>query len=116
MRFLDYMKLSSSDDEASFRSINLRLVKDDTSYNSVIERLNDKYSYITEAIDIKTRLNTELKKLYKGQYKYDFCIDEGMQSSGLKIKPSYKQRLSMKCLISNDELAKIKKRFEEELG
>jgi hypothetical protein len=116
MRFIDYMRLSSTNDDiAEFRSLNLRLVKERTVYNDIIERLDDKYNYVIESIDVKNRLNKELNKFYNGGYNYDFCIDEGMSISELKIKDSYKQRMMIKYHLFNDELAKIKNKFEDEL-
>ena len=107
------MKLCNDDEDiATFRSLNIKLVKEQTNYKCIVNRLTDRYGYIQEAYDIINRLNKDLTKLYKGNYKYDFCIDEGINIHDLKIKDRYKKRLSLKCNISNHDLAILKKRFE----
>ncbi len=111
------MKLCNDDDDiATFRSLNIKLVKEQTDYTKIINKLTIKYDYIKEAINIINNLNTDLFKLYKGLYKYDFCIDEGINTEKLKIKDKYKKNLSLKCNLSNHNLTLLKKRFEQSLN
>lgn len=111
------MKLCNDDEDVStFRSLNIKLVKEQTDYKHIIDRLTNRYEYIQEAIDIIDGLNKTLTRLYKGNYKYDFCVDEGINVHDLKIKDRYKKKLSLKCNISNHDLTLLKKKFEISLN
>ena len=115
---MDYIKLSSSnDDEVMFRSMSLRLIKESTQGMDVIDRLSLRYKYIIDAILIKNNLNRNLNNVYKGSYKYDFCVNnEGLTIDKLKISKRHKDYIRVKTHLSNSKLIDIKKRFEIDLS
>jgi hypothetical protein len=117
MRFIDYIKLSSNkEDEVIFRSLKVGIIKDNTNYIDIIERLSTKHRYVKESIDIIDNINRKLKKYYKGKYKYGFCIDEDKPIYNIRINKNHKNILYMEYLRVNDEFNEIKKRFEKELS
>ena len=116
MRLKDYMKLSSDDDEASFRSLSLKLVKEETNNKDIVDRLGDKYSYVKESMRVVTNINRYLKSVYKGTYKFDLCVDEGILPNDLKLSKRDKKKLSFRALQLNDDLEQIKKRFEDDIS
>ena len=114
MRFLDYMRLSSNEEESIFRSLKIDIVESDTEYRDIIDALSLKYQYIKESIDIIDEINKDLKKVYSGKYKYGFCMDESNKT--VKMKESYRNKIYEKYFKVNDKFCALKKRFEEELS
>lgn len=113
------MSLSSPDEDSStFRSLKIGITKENVDYDDIIVRLSDTYGYIQEAIDLVNRMNKEFRKHCKGMYKlkYRLCIDEDVHPSELKIDSSVRKRLLLKSHELNDELAKIKKKFESDIS
>ncbi len=116
MRFIDYIKLSSDGDNAMFRTMSLRLIKESTEGDNIIKRLSDRYQYVQEAFYIKKHLNKKLSTMYTGSYKYDFCVNEGISVNDLKINKRYKEKLRIDNHISNNNLILLKKKFEIDLN
>jgi hypothetical protein len=113
LKFIDFMKLSSlNEDESVFRSINLKLIKEKTNYEESIKKISKSFPDALLMLEIKKKINNVLKQVYKGNYKFDFCIDEGISINKLKIKERYKQKLLTNLLKSNDKITKIKNKFE----
>lgn len=115
MRFIDYMKISSNEDESIFRSLKIDIIKDD-KYIDIVDKLSKKHQYITESKNIIDDINKDFKRIYSGKYKYGFCIDKDIDINQLKIKESYKNILYKKYFEVNERLNNIKKHFEEELS
>ncbi len=116
MKFMDYMKLSSlDDDEAVFRSIEIGLVESPTKYHNCISNVSENHPEVLSLFIIKKKLNDQLKKRYNGKYLFDFCIDESVSIDTLKIKDSYKKFLSLSFFESNDDITKIKTIVEKHL-
>jgi len=117
MRFMDYIRLSSDkEEEIVFRSLKVGIIKDDTEYRDIIERLSYKYQYINESITIINNVNKKLKKYYKGKYKYGFCVVEDKPVDDIKIRKNHKDVLYTEYLKVNDKFDKIKKQFEKEIS
>lgn len=119
MRFDQYMKLSSPDDDSSkFRSLKIGIVKGDVCYDHIVQRLSEKYEYIQETIEIADRMNKEFRSICKGMYrlKYKLCLDEGIHLSEVKIDPILRKKIQFKQYEANEALAKIKNRFEKDLS
>lgn len=113
------MRLSSPDDDSStFRSLKIGLTKDDRKYADIVERLSERHEYLVEAIKLVEDMNRVFRSSCKGMYKlkYRLCLDEDIHPSGLKIESSTRKRLLLKSHELNDELSKIKKRFEIDLS
>ena len=115
LKFIDYIRLSSlNENETIFRTVNLKLTKESNNYDESIKKIGKLFPDALIMLDIKKNLNKTLNKVYKGNYKFDFCIDEGISISKLKIKEKYKQQLLSKLFESNDKITKIKKIFEND--
>ena len=118
MRLKDYMRLSSPDEDSSmFRSLKIGLTKEDRKYADIVDRLVEKHEYLTEASDLVNKMNKMFRSSCKGIYKlkYRLCIDEDIHPSSLDITSSHRKNLLLKSHELNDELSKLKKRFEQEL-
>ena len=118
-RLVGYMKISSPDDDSSkFRSLKIGIVKDDVNYDVVVQRLSEKYEYIQNTFDIVERVNKSLRSTCKGMYKLKFklCLDEGIHLSEVDIDPSSRKKIQHKQHEANEELTKIKSRFERDLS
>ena len=116
MRFVDYMRLSSQDDDiATFRSLKIQLVKNIDVYDDIVKRLTEKYQYINESIVIIHDINKHLRTMYKGKLKYGFCIDNGINVNELNIHKGYRMLLSIKYLEMNDNFVVIKRHFENDM-
>ena len=119
MRLQGYMRLSSPDEDSStFRSLKIGITKDDRKYADIVMRLAETYSYINESIKLVSDMNKVFRSSCKGMYKlkYRLCIDEDIHPSDLKIDSPSRKRLLLKSHDLNDELSKIKKRFEKDLS
>lgn len=110
MRLLKYLEYSSGDEKVKkVRSFKFNLVKENTGYE------DDVREYLPDALILRDRLNKELKRIYRGSYRFDFCIGEGMKPSEIKIKQDKENRLKEKWFEFNDKLGIIQKKFEESL-
>ena len=113
-RLLEYMKLSTSDEMARFRSVSFKLVKENTTHGQLLESLDKEHS--DEITQLHQELNAELKKIYNGNYRFDFCIDEGDGVNILKIKRKQSKALGIICHRCNDKLTKIKRIIETKMS
>ena len=113
MRLYEFMKMSSGDgDIAKFRSLTFKLVKESTNYSL---ELLDEHRRL-DVVNLLEELNSELKKKYKGDYKFDLCIDEGSTVDVLKLRKKQAKQLSLLNHRMNDKLSKIQKNFEISLS
>lgn len=118
MRLYRYLTLSSTDEEVStFRSLNLDLVEEDTGNSEIVKKISDEYALDDAAQQLLERANTELKKMYRGKLKFDFCIEsEGLSPADIKnIEAKKVRKLKEKWFKFNDELSEIQITFEERL-
>lgn len=114
MRFKNY--LTEDDRIKTFQSLQIKLVESPTGHTKVISFIDERYGLSLGVDKIISKFNSNLKELYKGKYKFDLCIDEGINPDDLK-KLSNKQLTEIKkeWYRINDEFAKIQKVFEKHL-
>jgi hypothetical protein len=113
------MRLSSPDEDSSkFRSLKIGITKESVDYDSVVERLSEKYDYIKGAIDLVDKMNKVFRSSCKGMYKFKYrlCVDEDIHLSEIKMDSSIRKNLILKSHELNEELTRIKKRFENDLS
>ncbi len=117
MRLYKFLSLSSVDDDASaFRSLNLDLVEDDTGNSDLVKRVSEKYLLDDTALILLERANKELKRMYRGKLKFDFCLEEqGMKPDEVKIEKRKVRQLKEKWFKFNDELSEIQINFEKNM-
>ncbi len=119
MRLQGYMRLSSPDEDSStFRSLKIGITKEDRKYADIVDRLSNTHDYLNEATSLVDKMNKTFRQSCKGMYKlkYRLCLDEDIHPSGLKMESSSRKRLLLKSHELNDELSKLKKRFEQDLS
>jgi len=119
MRFDQYMKISSPDEDTSkFRSLKIGIVKEDVEYDPIVHRLSEKYGYIQESFDLVENMNKVFRSTCKGMYKlkYRLCLDEDIHLSEINIDSVSRKKMQLKQHEINDKLTKIKSRFERELS
>jgi len=118
-RLKGYMRLSTPDEDSStFRSLKIGITKEDRKYADIVDRLSKKHDYIIEATELVDKMNKMFRSSCKGMYKFKYrlCIDEDIHPSSLKMDSSTRKKLLLKTHELNDELSKVKKRFERELS
>lgn len=117
MKIKKYYKLSSDDETINtFRCLDIKLVEDDTKYKDNISSLLDQYNLRQDTEKILEKLNKELKSIYRGKYKFDFCLNEGKDIEDVKINKNKQERLKTKLFQFNAEMARIKQEFEDKLN
>lgn len=115
MRLYKYLSISSSDDEAnSFRSFNIDLVESDTGNIDLVKRVSEKYKLNDDVLILLEKSNKELKKIYKGKLRFDFCLeDQGMTPDEVKMGIKKIRQLKEKWFQLNDEMSNIQICFEK---
>lgn len=114
MRFKNYLL---KDEKVNvFRSLKIKLVNSSTEYGDIVKFINKKYNILTDTESILYRFNSYLKEIYKGKYKFDMCLDEGIQPDELKkINDKQLRKIKKEWYKVNDEFAKIQKMLERHL-
>ena len=116
MRLYKYLSISSDDDTSTFRSLNLDLVEEETGNLELVKRVSEQYSLDDTALQLLERANKELKKMYRGRLKFDFCLDtQGMLPEEVKIEKRKVRQLKEKWFKFNNELSEIQIDFEKSL-
>lgn len=119
MRLHGYMRLSSPcEDSSTFRSLKIGITKEDRKYADIVERLSEQHDYLTESTKLVNEMNKVFRSNCKGMYKFKYrlCLDEDIHPSELSIDSSVRRRLILKSHELNDELSKLKRRFEGDLN
>lgn len=112
MRLKEYLN-----DIDKVRNIKIGLVKNEAEYHSFIQSLKEKYDLKRDIIKEIDEFNQEFKKIYKGKFKFDFCIQEDINIDSLKIKNlRIKEKLKLKWFQLNHDLSKIKTELEDKLS
>ena len=117
MRLYRFLALSSTNEEVStFRSLNLDLVEEDAGNSELVERLSKEFALDDAAQQLLERANAELKKMYRGKLRFDFCMEnQGCTPDEVKIEKKKVRQLKEKWFKFNDELSGIQITFEERL-
>jgi hypothetical protein len=117
MRLYSFLSISSGDNEESaFRSLNLDLVEEDTGNADLVKRVSEKYMLDDAALMLLEKANKELKKMYRGKLRFDFCLEEqGMTPDEVKIERRKVRQLKEKWFQFNDELSNIQLGLEKTL-
>jgi len=114
MRFKNYLLKDSK--IHTFRSLQIKLVETKTEYDQIVEFIEDRYNMKTEIKSLLERFNQQLRKLYKGKYKFDLCLDEGITPDNIKKIDNRKiKSIKKEWYRVNDEFAKKQKEFEKYL-
>ena len=112
MKLLRYLEKNSIN---KFRTSNLKLVEEETR-NKEIENLLEKYNKKEEVEELLKSLNNELRKFYRGKYKFDICMEEeGYNIESIRIDEDKISRIKNKWLTYNDKFSDIKLEMERKL-
>ena len=114
MRLINYLSYSGFDESTNiFRALSIKLVDTKTKYDEIISYINEKYNIDSQIII--DDLNKELKTIYGGKYKFDFCLNEGCELSDIKINERLITKIKMNYFEANDKFAKIKNEIEKNI-
>jgi hypothetical protein len=114
MRFLNYLSKSGFDDKTNnFRALDIRLICNNTPYKRIVEEVCKKNNISsTEIFSSLSRLNKELKGVYKGKYHFDFCLSEGIPLHNIKMNAKYYKKIKLLLLTTNEMLTHTKYTIE----
>lgn len=116
MRLYKYLTVSTDEETSAFRSLNLDLVESDTGNSDLVKQMLEKHGLDTVALELLERANKELKKMYRGKLRFDFCMEgQGMTPEEIKIEKRKVRQLKEKWFKFNNELSEIQIDFEESL-
>lgn len=117
MRLYRYLALSSTDEGVStFRALKLDLVEEETGNTALVKRMSEDFALDDTAIQLLERANAELKKMYRGKLKFDFCTEnQGFTPDEVRIEIKKVRQLKEKWFKFNDELSSIQIDFEDKL-
>ena len=104
------MKLScKSKDVNIFRSIDIKLVQNETNYKKTIKKVQDKYKTDNDIIELLESLN---KEVYIGKLKFDFCLNEGLDIENIKLSENKKKYIKQRYFDVSDKICKAKTDIE----
>ena len=118
MRLRKFLSLASIDDNdvSDFRSLNIDLVESNTGNVDLVKRISERFLMDDKALELLESANRELKKMYRGKLKFDFCLEEqGMSPDNVKIESKKVHQLKEKWFKFNDELSNIQIDFEKSI-
>ncbi len=105
---------STDEDVSAFRSMNIDLVEEDTGNTDLVKRITEMYLLDDTAMNLLEKANKELKKMYRGKLKFDFCTEEqGFTPEEIRIEPKKVRQLKEKWFKFNNELSEIQIDFEK---
>lgn len=116
MRLRKYLSVSTDDATSAFRSLSVDLVEQDTGNTELVKQMLEKHGLDSVALQLLERANNELKKMYRGKLRFDFCLEnQGMTPEEVKIEKRKVRQLKEKWFKFNNELSEIQIDFEESL-
>lgn len=117
MRLIKFLSLTESDDNVSkFRSITIDLVESDTGNIELVKEISEKYLLDDSAVMLLDRANEELKKIYSGKHRFDFCLEgECLPLGSVKVDKKKQRQIKEKWFKFNDELSGIQNIFEDNI-
>lgn len=108
MRLQEYLE-----DIKKVKDLKIGLVCENSEYCNLIEEIDKKYKLKENIRKEVEKLNKELKKTYRGKFKFDFCLIEDINIDNLKLKnDKIKERLKLKWYNLNHELSRVKTKLE----
>lgn len=108
MRLQEYLE-----DIKKVKDLKIGLVCKNSEYCNLIEEIDKKYELKEDVRKEVEKLNKELKKNYRGKFKFDFCLIEDININDLKLKnEKIKERLKLKWYDLNHELSRVKTKLE----
>lgn len=116
MRLLKYFSYSGLDEQTNkFRCMHIKLIKqEENELHNIISYVKEKYKIDDNVFMLIEQLNSKLKGYYKGQYKFDFTLSEGINLNKIKIPSKIETKIRILLFESNDNLAKIKRKIESQ--
>ena len=116
MRLIKFLQYSSNNAEINqFRAMKIGLVERNTNGKNIVKTISKKYNIGDDILFLLEKLNKDLKKMYRGKYKFDLCMEDHKPINSMRINDQKKAKLQKKCLEFNYELCKIKTSFESYL-
>ena len=117
MRLRKFLSISTKDDDINdFRSLNLDLVEQNTGNIDLVKRITERFEMDDRAFQLLENANRELKRMYRGKLKFDFCLEEqGMTPDDVKIEQRKVHQLKEKWFKFNDALSNIQIDFEKSI-
>jgi hypothetical protein len=116
MRLYKYLTISGDDDTSAFRSLNIDLVEEETGNVDLVKRITELHDLDDAATLLLERANNELKKMYRGRLKFDFCLEgQGVLPEDVKIERRKIRQLKEKWFKYNNEMSEIQIDFENSL-
>jgi len=116
MRLYKYLSISSDDETSAFRSLNIDLVDEDTGNVDLVRVVASRYGLDVVTLSLLERANKELKKMYRGKFKFDFCLeDQGFNPENINIDKRKARQIKEKWFKFNNELSEIQMNLEKSL-
>jgi hypothetical protein len=117
MRLQKYLDLSESDkDINTFRMLNVKIYDGKTEYDKIVEKVTKQHKINEDILSDIDFLNKELRKVYKGKYMFQLCIDEGKYMlSDVKIF-KLKDKFNKMVMEINDKFSNMKSNIEKKLS
>lgn len=111
MKLLHYISMTSkTPEEATYRSLNVGIVEDDSQYLDIIKKYDNK-----DIVKTIEKCNKRLKESFKGNYKLGFYVSEDENIDHSNINTKKRERISRKIDEFNNALAILQKEFERNL-
>lgn len=113
MRLLKYLQYPNVDENINkYRSLEISMLNKQSEYNSIVSKIEEEYKINKSIIDSINNLNKELKKVYKGDWFFQICLDEGKSVEEI-IKNKQAKALKKKLLKINEEFSNMKLKVEK---
>jgi len=108
MRLQEYLE-----DIKKVKDLKIGLVCNNSDYCNLIEEIDQKYELKENVRQEVELLNKELKKSYRGKFKFDFCLIEDININELKLKnDKVKEKIKLRWYNLNHELSRVKTKLE----
>jgi len=115
MRLIKYLSLSCPDSKTNiFRSLSIKLTeRENPAAREIVEEVTEKYNIPNDVLTVIDELNKELKKNYRGKYRFDLCVEEGLTIDKVRIRDS--EHIRRKFFEANSYLSKVQLNLEKKL-
>lgn len=87
--------------------------KCDGEYRDLLKSIEEEYEIKDNIISIIDEVNKQLKKNYRGKFRFDVCIDEDVEINNIKIKnDKIKEKVKIEWYKLNHRLSRLKTELE----